>query len=209
MTDLDLAVRDLIHHHRPGERVILGIAGAPGSGKSTVAAQIVARAQAGGIRTVLVPMDGFHLAQEVLDARGLSDIKGAPVTFDAAGYVAMLQRLRERPSETVWAPTFDRALEQAVAGSIAAEPDVDLVVTEGNYLLLQEDPWSQIRNLLDISWFLDPPSEDVRRARLIARHVAFGSTPEHAQRRADGPDGGNAALVAQSRARAGLVINGR
>jgi pantothenate kinase len=153
-------------------------------------------------------MDGFHLAQQVLDARGLAEVKGAPETFDAAGYVALLRRLRERGPDVVWAPTFDRAIEEPIAGAIGVPQDVELVVTEGNYLLLEQGPWSQVRALLDAAWFADPPDEDVRRARLIARHRAFGEGPERARARALGSDERNARLVRTTRSRADVTIRG-
>ncbi|MFJ6723264.1 nucleoside/nucleotide kinase family protein, partial [Streptomyces sp. NPDC091259] len=125
-----------------GGRRILGIAGAPGAGKSTLAAELV-RALGPGL-AVVVPMDGFHLAQAELERLGRADRKGAPDTFDAAGYVALLARLRERAAAAVYAPTFDRALEEPVAGSIRVGPHVPLVITEGNYLLHGAGAWAGV-----------------------------------------------------------------
>lgn len=167
---------------------------------------LVDRARAAGQTAVLVPMDGFHLAQQVLDEQGLAEVKGAPETFDAAGFVALLRRLRARTSDVVWAPTFDRTLEEPVAGAIPVPPTTELVVTEGNYLLLDEGPWAQVRPLLDATWFVDPPSEDVRRDWLIARHRTFGETAERAQSRALGSDERNALLVRRTRHRADRTI---
>src|SRR6476659_9979794 len=114
-------------------RALLGIAGAPGAGKSTLAEQLAARIGPGA---VVVPMDGFHLHDDELARLGLGDRKGAPETFDVEGYVALLARLREETAHTVWAPAFDRARELSVAGAIGVRPEHRLVVTEGNYLLL-------------------------------------------------------------------------
>lgn len=146
----------------PGQRRLLGIAGAPGSGKGTVAEAVRA---ALGAAAVIVPMDGFHLAGAELARLGLADRKGAPPTFDAAGYVALLQRLRHPDGRTVYAPEFHREVEESFAGAIAVPPEVPLVITEGNYLLLPDDPWGEVRDLLDEAWFL-VPDEQQRVSRL-------------------------------------------
>lgn len=187
----------------PGQRRILGVAGAPGAGKSTLAAELVA---ALGGSAVLVPMDGFHLAQAELRRLGRADRKGAPDTFDAVGYAALLARLREPvPGVVVYAPAFDRALEEAVAGSVPVDPDVPLVVTEGNYLLHDGGDWAPVRALLDEAWFLDlDPMVRVR--RLVDRHVRFGKERLHAERWVRDSDEANARLVAQGRHRADLVV---
>ncbi|WP_351222177.1 nucleoside/nucleotide kinase family protein [Streptomyces sp. NPDC002133] len=191
------------HLARPGARRVLGIAGPPGAGKSTLAEELVARL--GGL-AVLVPMDGFHLAQAELERLGRARRKGAPDTFDAAGYAALLARLRApEAGTTVYAPAFDRGLEQPVAGSIPVAPDLPLVVTEGNYLLHDEGPWARIRALLDEAWYLD--LDDARRVpRLIDRHVRFGKERPYAERWVRGSDEANARLVAHSRHRAHLTV---
>jgi pantothenate kinase len=193
---------------RSGGRRILGIAGAPGAGKSTLTAALSERLPAGSC--AVVPMDGFHLADIALDRLGRLDRKGAPDTFDAAGYVALLQRLRTaRPEdEPVWAPQFERDLEQPIAGAIEVPGDVPLVITEGNYLLAEEGPFAHVRAALDACWFVEIP-EALRLERLIARHVAFGKPPEAARAWALGPDEENARLVAATRERADLVLTGR
>ena len=130
----------------------------------------------GPSRAVLVPMDGYHLANAVLKARGLRAVKGAIETFDDAGYAVLLQRLAaQRPGETVYAPGFNRDLEAAIAGSIPVSPEVPLVVTEGNYLLADRGFWPQVRVCLTESWFLDPEPEQ-RRQWLIARHISHGKS---------------------------------
>lgn len=187
----------------PGRRRVLGIAGAPGAGKSTLAARIVAGL---GADVVLVPMDGFHLAQAELERLGRAGHKGAPDTFDAAGYLALLRRLRAPvPGEVVYAPAFDRALEEPVAGSVAVPAGVPLVVTEGNYLLVDEGPWSGVRDLLDEAWFLAPEPE-ARVRRLVARHVRFGKSPADAARWVTDSDEVNARLVERYRGRADLLV---
>ena len=187
-----------------GGRRILGVAGCPGGGKSTIAARIVEAL--GPELAALVPMDGFHLANEVLIAAGTRDRKGAPFTFDASGYVALLQRLRTAsPGETVFAPRFDRGLGEGIAGAIAVAADVPLVITEGNYLLLDDGPWVGVRPLLDECWFVDVPDE-IRLPRLIARHIHFGKTPQAAEAWVMRSDEPNAELVKASAHRADAVV---
>ncbi|MEV6396132.1 nucleoside/nucleotide kinase family protein [Streptomyces sp. NPDC051907] len=185
----------------PGRRRILGLAGAPGAGKSTLAARLVDALD--GL-AVLVPMDGFHLAQAELVRLGRAHRKGAPDTFDAAGYAALLTRLRAADA-TAYAPAFDRALEEPVAGSIPVAPGVPLVVTEGNYLLHDEGPWAQVRPLIDEVWFLELDAE-VRVRRLVDRHVRFGKERPYAERWVQDSDEANARLVARGRGRADLVV---
>jgi pantothenate kinase len=161
-----------------GPRRLLGVVGPPGAGKSTLAALM---AQTMGERAQAVPMDGYHLAQVELERLGRAQRKGAPDTFDAAGYATLLRRLRQqRADETVYAPDFRREIEEPVAGALPVFAHTPLVITEGNYLLLNDDPaWLPVADLLDEVWYLQVDA-DLRLARLTARHVQFGRTREQA-----------------------------
>jgi pantothenate kinase len=183
-------------------RSVLGICGAPGSGKSTVAKLLVERL---GPEAVIVPMDGFHLHDDELARLGLLDRKGAPGTFVVAGYLALLRRMRTEPDRTVYAPSFDRDRELSLAGAIPVLPEHRLVVTEGNYLLLDAPGWREVHGELSECWFLRG-DEDLRRERLVDRHVRHGRSREEALawvRRVDEP---NALLVEASGDRADVVV---
>jgi pantothenate kinase len=187
-----------------GGRHLLGITGAPAAGKSTLAGRLVA---ALGERAVGVAMDGFHYAQRELARLGRTERKGAPDTFDAAGYVALLRRLRDAGPDVVYAPEFRRDLEEPIGSAIPVPAEVPLVVTEGNYLLLNRGPWRPVRPLLDQVWFLAPP-EDERLAALVARHQAFGRTADEATARVLGTDRANAELIAGTARYADRVLRG-
>jgi pantothenate kinase len=188
---------------RAGPRFVLGLAGPPGAGKSRLAGQLAAGA---GPQSVVVPLDGFHLADVELARLGRLGRKGAPDTFDPAGYLALLRRIRAaEPGVTVYAPAFGRELEQPVAGSIPVPPDARLVITEGNYLLFDEPPWHQIRDLLDEVWWIDLP-DPLRRGRLTARHIASGKSPDEARRFVWESDEANATAVASGRDRADRIV---
>jgi pantothenate kinase len=150
-------------------------------------------------------MDGFHLADVQLRRLGLLDRKGAIDTFDAYGYLALLQRIRRQDTEIVYAPAFDRDIEQPVAGSIGVAPTARLVVTEGNYLLDGDQPWPDVRSTLDEVWFVDLATEE-RRRRLIARHIEYGRSPEQALAWVRAVDDPNAERIERVRHRADLVV---
>ena len=188
----------------PGRRV-LGITGAPGAGKSTYAAWLVARLRGLGHDVALVPMDGFHLAHDVLTASGEVVVKGAPHTFDAGGYAALLARLHADTEHVVWAPRFDRDLEDAIAGSIPVGPDVRLVVTEGNYLLF-DGPWADVRPLLDECWYVDV-ADGIRQQRLADRHRSHGRDDAEAWERTLGSDEANAQRIGATRGRADALVS--
>jgi pantothenate kinase len=196
-----------------GGRALLGIVGSPGAGKSTLTEALLAALRAdppsgeGPGWVAHVPMDGFHLADVELTRLGLRDAKGAPDTFDAGGYIALLARLRARdPADAVvYAPAFERDLEQPLAGAIPVPAGARLVLTEGNYLLLEQGRWPAVPPLLDEVWFCEL-DDDVRRARLVARHITFGKAPDAAAAWVAAVDEPNAVLIEATRHRADLLV---
>ena len=188
-----------------GQRKLLGIVAPPGAGKSTLAQAL--QAQYPG-QSQYLPMDGFHLAQAELERLGRAARKGAPDTFDSAGFIALLQRIRQQTAgETVYAPDFNRALEEPIAGAIPITPGIPLVITEGNYLLLEDDGWAGARALLDEVWYLDVDPA-LRHSRLLARHMLFGRTREEALQWMAQTDEPNARRIEASRHRADGVVTG-
>jgi pantothenate kinase len=183
-------------------RVILGIVGPPGAGKSSIAAALAAEL---GPAAVVVPMDGFHYSNAVLRALGRASRKGAPDTFDVDGYITLLERLRHDNGRTVYAPGFDRQLDEPVAGDLAVPASARIVITEGNYLLLPDPGWDQVRRLLDEAWYVEV-DQSLRLERLIRRHREFGKDDAGAQAWATGPDEANARVIAAARAEADLII---
>ncbi len=185
-----------------GRRAILGIVGCPGAGKSTLSAAINAAVAS----SIVVPMDGFHMLNEDLVRLGRRNRKGAPDTFDVGGFVALLQRIRRQAAgEIVTAPRYDRAASVPVPDAITVAADDALVITEGNYLLVDHSPWDEVRPLLDEVWFVDI-DDAVRVPRLIARHIEFGKSPDEAREWVMRSDEANAALVATTRDRADVVV---
>lgn len=183
------------------QRTILGIAGAPGAGKSTLGSRLVSELAG---HAVVVGMDGFHLTNDELSRLGRRERKGAPDTFDVAGYVALLHRIRTEPGD-IYAPAYQRGVGHAIAGAIRIPADVPLVITEGNYLLLEQEPWSGVQPLLDECWYVDL-DEDTRIERLTNRHIESGKDPVAARDWTLGPDQSNADLVATTKERADLVV---
>ena len=186
-----------------GGRKLLGLVGPPGAGKSTLA---MALQRAFAQDSQVVPMDGFHLANVELQRLGRAHRKGAPDTFDAAGYAALLLRLRhQRDDEIVYAPEFRRDIEEPVAGAIAVLPQTQLIITEGNYLLLDDGPWSPVAALLDEVWYVDV-DDDLRNDRLVRRHEQFGRSAADAVAWVNSTDTPNARLIAATRSRAHWVV---
>lgn len=196
----------------PGARAVLGVVGAPGAGKSTLVEALLRRllagppAGAGPGWVAHLPLDGYHLADAQLDRLGRRARKGVPDTFDPHGYAATLRRCRDQREHTVFVPGFERELEQPLAAALAVLPEAELVLTEGNYLLLPDDGWSDLAGLLDEVWYAEVP-DAVRRERLVARHVRFGKTPEAAAAWVEEVDEPNARRIAATRDRADLVVD--
>ena len=181
-------------------RVIVGICGPPGSGKSTLTSQLASELDA-----AVVPMDGFHLPNTVLDRRGLRALKGAPHTFDAAAFVEAIRRLR-RAEAPVSLPSFERVVDEPIPDAISVAPIDPIVLVEGNYLLLDQSPWSELSDLLDAVAYVEL-DDAVRVERLVARHVEFGRSPKEAREFVLASDERNAVLVAASRQRADVVVS--
>lgn len=194
--DLRLSLTTLL---ASGQRRLIGLVGPPGAGKSTLSAAILAALPG---QAQVVPMDGYHLAQAELERLGRAHRKGAPDTFDSAGYVALLRRLREqRGDEIVYAPEFRREIEEPIAGAIPVFAHTRLIVTEGNYLLLEDGPWAEVRGLLDEVWYI-ATDEAARGAWLLARHMHHGRSAEAAAAWIASTDEPNARLIAAGKARA-------
>jgi pantothenate kinase len=187
-----------------GTRQILAIVAQPGAGKSTLAQALLAHY---GDAVQVVPMDGFHLANSELDRLGRRSRKGAPDTFDAAGFVNLLQRIKhqQQGDDAVYAPEFRREIEEAIAGAIAVRASTPLVITEGNYLLMDDAPWRQMRDVADESWYLDVP-DALRHARLLSRHMHFGRSHSQALDWINSTDEPNAVRIAQTRKHASLCV---
>jgi pantothenate kinase len=186
-----------------GRRLLVAVAGAPGSGKSTLAEEMSRRLNAQKCVTRVVPMDGFHLDNAVLGERGLLARKGAPETFDSAGFLHLVQRLRER-SEVI-APVFDRARDLAVAGAQVIPAEAEVVLVEGNYLLFDAPPWFNLAPIWSLSVRLEVPLQDLR-ARLIQRWLKLGHTSATATRRAEANDIPNAEAVVARALPADIVL---
>ncbi len=189
-----------------GGRAIIGVAGIPGAGKSTLARAVVDELEAAGTPAAYLPMDGFHLSAADLALRGLAERKGAPETFDVDGYAALLRDVRDGSGRAVMAPDYDRAIHDVVPDRLVIAPRTRVVVTEGNYLGLDAPGWSAVRPLLDELWAVDVPWA-VARARLVERRVATGRSRDDAVAWVDTVDAANARLVAPTIERADVVVD--
>ena len=196
-----MRVKELLNSS--GNRILIGIAGKPGAGKSTLSAYLLKELQSPEI--TVVPMDGYHFSNAVLQKLGRAERKGAPDTFDAAGFAALLKRIRYENSADIYYPIFDRAIEESIAAQGVVTTETKVVIVEGNYLLHDIGDWKEVAGLLDEIWFVDVDDE-IRLQRLIARHIAYGKTPVQAEAWSRGSDEVNAKIIEQTRSRADAVI---
>ncbi len=202
------ALADRLRRHPERRRLVIGICGAPGSGKSRLAGLIADQLNSAlpGL-AVVVPMDGFHLAASVIAADDRRTRRGAPDTFDPEGYAVLLQRLRENADDITYAPQYRREIADPVAGAIPVPRGCRYILTEGNYLLHPSRAWRAVRESLDEVWFLQAASDELRLQRLIARHEQFGETPNEAFQHATGSDEHNAKLIAEHSEHADLILH--
>ena len=189
--------------NRSTDRYLIGIVGKPGAGKSTLSAYLLEQLHSSEV--TVVPMDGYHLSNAVLQELGRADRKGAPDTFDVAGFASLLQRIRNEKSVDIYYPVFDRSIEESIAAQGVVTKETKVVIVEGNYLLHDLGGWEVIAELLDELWFIDVDDEK-RLERLIARHIAYGKSPADAQSWSCGSDEVNARTIATGRSRAHAVI---
>lgn len=201
---VNILAEHVLEHDSP--RYLIGIAGAPGSGKSTLSSELARRLNAQGRKTVVVPMDGFHLDNGILDARGLRARKGAPETFDAPGFLRLVRALKT--GDEVFAPVFDRTRDIAIAGAVAVPAAARVVIVEGNYLMFDEDPWRDLAPLWDVSVRVDVPMPELR-ARLIQRWLSLNHSSTIATRRAEGNDIPNAQRVIDKALPCDFNLNGQ
>jgi pantothenate kinase len=192
---------------RQPDRVMVGITGPPAAGKSTLSTAVAAAVPVRyGVRAVAVPMDGFHLANSELVRRGLTERKGAPETFDGWGFVHLLRRLRDSTETgTVYAPVYSRVLHESIGGVVPVDPDIRVVVVEGNYLLLPDEPWAHVRELLDLAVYVEAP-DPARYDSLVRRQLAKGLDEPAAHAWVNGSDEANARLIATTQDRADVVL---
>ncbi len=196
-----LRIKELLN--RSTDRYLIGIVGKPGAGKSTLSAYLLEELHSSEV--TVVPMDGYHLSNAVLQELGRADRKGAPDTFDVAGFASLLQRIRNEMSVDVYYPVFDRSFEESIAAQGVVTKETKVVIVEGNYLLHDLGGWEVIAELLDELWFIDVDDEK-RLERLIARHIAYGKSPADAESWSRGSDEVNAHTIATGRSRAHAVI---
>ena len=191
------------HLENSSERVLIGIIGKPGAGKSTLSKFLMAKLPKEFV--TVVPMDGYHLSNKVLKDLKRADRKGAPDTFDVAGFISLVKRIRTEQTQNIYYPIFDRAIEESIAAQGVVTSVTKVVIIEGNYLLHDDGGWEVCNDLLDESWMVDV-DDDKRISRLISRHIAYGKDPEAAKAWAKGTDEVNAKLIERGRNRADFVV---
>ncbi len=189
-------------------RYLLGLAGSPASGKSTFSGQLVdgINRELNKDAAVVVPMDGYHFSNEVLDEKELRPLKGIPATFDAEGFVDLIKRLKSETTKSVFAPLFDRSIEASIEDGIEIAPHHEIIVSEGNYLLLDAKPWNELRSLFDEIWFIDSTVEKLM-PRLLARHKECGRNQEESKAKIESTDLPNAKLIDTTKSRAHRIID--
>ncbi len=209
MIDLTSQVNNLIEKidelRAKQGRVVVAICGAPASGKSTLTTELVRRLRLNKVNAVPLPMDGFHLDNEVISEMGVLARKGAPETFDAQGYIALVKRVRE--GELVYAPKFDRDRDISIAGAIAVSKEAEVIIAEGNYLMFDEDPWRELAGLWDLTVRWDVPLPELR-ARLIQRWLNQNLSRTAAVRRAEGNDIPNAQRILDATLPCDVTLDG-
>ena len=201
LEELLIEVKNLLT--RSERRIIVGIVGEPGAGKSTVTDFIFQNLE--NESAALLPMDGFHYSNQVLKRLGRTDRKGAPDTFDASGFTALLSRIKSEPHVDIYFPIFHRDIEESIAAEGVIPAGTKLIITEGNYLLLQSNGFAGIKPLLDESWYLQIDSQ-LRQSRLIERHQRFGKDPAAAKAWALGSDEQNGVIIRESAPEASRII---
>jgi pantothenate kinase len=185
-----------------GQRKIVGLIGKPGAGKSTLSAQLIEQL---GDQAAILNMDGYHFSNLALRELGRADRKGAPDTFDALGFTEILKRVKHEVDQNIYFPVFDRSIEESIAAQGVITPEIKLVITEGNYLLHNDNNWGGVKKFLDESWFIEV-DDQIRIERLVNRHHKFGKSKADAHSWATGSDENNAQVVARTRELADVII---
>lgn len=205
---VEVLVREILKRHSlsGGRRLLVAIAGAPGSGKSTLAdaAALAINRQRSGIAAVF-PMDGYHFDDRLLHIMGRRSRKGAPDTFDVDGLRHMLRRLKQNAEDAIAVPVFDRQIEIARAGARLIPRVVEIVLCEGNYLLLQQSPWDSLKPLFDFTVLVDVDEAELRR-RLVERWQGYGLSPDEIRAKVEDNDLPNGAVIVTSSSKPDLKL---
>lgn len=209
--DLTILTNRLLSTYKKNKdkRILLGITGVPGAGKSTLAELLMQNINTAlnEERAIVIPMDGYHYHNDILIEKGLLPLKGIPQTFDAQRFVNLIQEIASEKMEKLYCPSYDRALHNPVEDSIVIENRHKIVIVEGNYLLFDTDPWKKLADLFTESWFIETPLTTTQE-RLIERHMRTGRSLEEALSKISSTDAPNAELIMQTRHRATKVITG-